>query len=126
MDVEHQIAYWKEGAAEDFDVARTLLLDNRIRHALFFADLALEKMLKAHLVKLTGELPPRTHNLIRLADLAQIPLTEEQRKLLARFQEYCLAGRYPETLGETLNRADAEAELNACQRMLEWLTNRFE
>lgn len=126
MDIDRQIAYWREGAVEDFDVAKTLLENNRIRHALFFADLSLEKMLKALVVKATGEVPPRTHDLVRLASLAELSLDNDQRQFLAEFQEYCLEGRYPETLGEPPSRAEAENELDACRRMLEWLKSQFD
>jgi hypothetical protein len=36
IDIEKQINYWREGAIEDWDVARDLVEKNRIRHGLFF------------------------------------------------------------------------------------------
>lgn len=42
----------------------------KIRHGLFLAHLALEKTLKAHVCRTTGELAPKTHNLVRLAEMA--------------------------------------------------------
>jgi hypothetical protein len=35
IDIEKQIDYWREGAEEDWDVARDLVEKNRSRHGLF-------------------------------------------------------------------------------------------
>ena len=48
IDIAKQIAYWRVGAEEDWVVAQKLVADESIRHGLFFAHLALEKILKAH------------------------------------------------------------------------------
>ncbi len=48
IDIEKQIAYWRDGSIEDWQVAQELISNGRIRHGLFFAHLSLEKLLKAH------------------------------------------------------------------------------
>lgn len=48
INIEKQIAHWRNGAEEDWSVAQELIERGRVRHGLFFAHLALEKMLKAH------------------------------------------------------------------------------
>ena len=68
-----------------------------LRHSLFFVHLAIEKILKAHIVKKTRDLPPRIHNLIRLAGAAEIPLDLEQEKFVREFGIYQIEGRYPES-----------------------------
>ncbi len=40
--------------------------------------LAVEKMLNAHVVKTTETVPPKTHNLLRLAELGQVACSKEQ------------------------------------------------
>ncbi|MFH0726493.1 MAG: HEPN domain-containing protein [Pseudomonadota bacterium] len=77
VNIIKQIMHWRSGADEDWAVARELLDRNRIRHALFFGHLTLEKMLKAHVCRNTGDLAPLTHNLVRLAQLAEIQLSSE-------------------------------------------------
>jgi hypothetical protein len=42
VDVPAQIAYWKGGAQEDWQVAEDLVRLGRVRYGLFFAHLALE------------------------------------------------------------------------------------
>ncbi len=48
IDIQKQIKYWQHGAVEDWDVAENLVDQQKVRHGLFFAHLALEKILKAH------------------------------------------------------------------------------
>jgi len=51
VDIDKQIAYWRDSANEDWAVARQLVDNSRIRHGLFFAHLTLEKTLKALICK---------------------------------------------------------------------------
>jgi AbiV family abortive infection protein len=57
MDVGKQIEYWRSGAEEDLAAARSLLEKKHFRHALFFAHLAIEKVLKAHVTHETKTIP---------------------------------------------------------------------
>lgn len=65
--IEKQVAYWQDGAIEDWGVAKELIKRNKTRHGLFFVHLALEKLLKAQVCRRTQDLAPRVHNLVRLA-----------------------------------------------------------
>ena len=79
MNVEKQIAYWRTGSGVDFEVAGELVAKRRLRHGLFFAHLAVEKMLKAHVVKTTNNHPPKIHNLVRLCELAELTVPSDVR-----------------------------------------------
>ena len=74
IDIDKQISFWRNSAEEDLAVARDLVHRNRIRHGLFFAHLALEKALKAHVCCVTQDIAPRLHNLVRLAELAELDI----------------------------------------------------
>lgn len=82
IDIDGQIRYWQSGAAEDWEVAQELISGDRLRHGLFFAHLSLEKLLKAHVCRHIRDLAPRIHNLVRLAQLAILPLNENQIDIL--------------------------------------------
>jgi len=97
MDIHGQIEYWKRGAEEDFAAAQSLLEKGHLRHCLFFAHLAIEKMLKAHVTRKTDDVPPRIHNLIRLVDITGLKLNVEQKDFLREFGVYQLEGRYPDS-----------------------------
>ena len=121
VDLEKQISHWRGGAEEDWAAAEDLIRLGRVRHGLFFAHLALEKVLKAHICRTTGDLPPRVHQLLRLADRANLPLSAEQRMFLARFDRHHLEGRYPESLLVILSTDAARQELQAAKEVLVWL-----
>ncbi|HPO10420.1 MAG TPA: HEPN domain-containing protein [bacterium] len=98
FDVEKQTAYWKSGAEEDWEVACDLISRGKARYGLFFAHLALEKALKAHVSRVTLSVPPKTHTLLRLSELAGLALDSDRREFLAVFDRYQLEGRYPEMM----------------------------
>jgi len=125
MDIQKQIDYWQRGSEEDMAAASTLLQKRHLRHTLFFAHLAIEKMLKAHVVRVTADIPPRIHDLLRLADLARIALPDERRAFLARFQQYGLAGRYPGFEPPAPSVGEAESVLREAQEVLAWLKNQL-
>jgi HEPN domain-containing protein len=68
--VEKHIAYWLNGAIEDWEAAKSLIALGKSRHGLFFLHLALEKALKARICQFSGDIAPRVHNLVRLAELS--------------------------------------------------------
>jgi HEPN domain-containing protein len=123
LDIARQTIFWKESAQEDWAVAQELVLHERTRHGLFFAHLALEKALKACVVRRTGELAPRIHNLVRLAELAQIQLSPDQLDLLADMNVFNLEGRYPEVLAPLPSQAEAAEVMDSVGEVLAWLMN---
>jgi HEPN domain-containing protein len=96
IDIAKQVAFWRDGAQEDLLVAEELLERGRVRHGLFFLHLALEKILKAHVCRQTCDLAPRSHNLVRLAELAERHLPEQYVSILAEMNRFAIAGRYPD------------------------------
>jgi HEPN domain-containing protein len=125
VDPDKQISYWRASAEEDWGAAEDLVRLRRLRHGLFFAHLALEKVLKAHVCRVTRDLPPRIHQLLRLADRAKLLLSDEQRVLLARFDRHQLEGRYSDTLLGVEDPAATKEELREAREVFEWLNQQF-
>lgn len=125
VDIGKQIQHWRNGADEDWAVAQDLIGRDKIRHALFIAHLALEKSLKAHVCRNTRELAPRTHNLVRLAEIAGLKLSEEQIDLLADVNEFNIEGRYPEMLMPPPTRAEADDYMARIAEVLQCLNSQF-
>lgn len=125
IDIDKQIAYWRAGAIEDWDVAVELVNLGRTRHGLFFAHLAFEKLLKAHVCRTTGDLAPRLHTLLRLAEQTDLTLSTEHTVFLARFDRYQVEGRYPDLLPAAPSVAVARAELARAQEVFEWLNQQL-
>jgi len=96
FEVEKQIQYWKKGAAEDLESAKILIQNNRLLNGLFFCHLVIEKALKAHVVRLTKEIAPRSHNLLHLSEIANIRLEEDDEIFIGILMKYQLQGRYPD------------------------------
>jgi HEPN domain-containing protein len=125
IDIRKQVAYWQDGAQEDWAVARELIAGGRLRHGLFFAHLALEKVLKAHVCLKTQDVPPRVHNLLALGKLAGLVLDSDQRAVLAELNAFALAGRYPETLPAEPSPERTRAILGRAEETFKWLMTRL-
>lgn len=67
FDAEKAIAYWIDSATYDLETGKALLRSKRYPYALFFGHLAVEKVLKALVVKNTGDHAPYSHSLLMLA-----------------------------------------------------------
>jgi len=78
INVDKQIAYWRSEALETWKDVDHSMGGGRIAFGLFAAHLSLEKALKAHVVKNTRKIPPMIHNLVSLANLADLNLTSKQ------------------------------------------------
>ena len=122
VDIDKQVVFWREGSQEDLDVvARELIAQERTRHGLFFAHLALEKALKAHICRQTRDLAPRVHNLVRLVWLALLKPSQEHLDTLAEMNAFNVEGRYPEALGLPPTPAEAKSYLSRAEEVFQWL-----
>ncbi len=88
--------YWIQSAAHDFDVAESLFQNEKYDWCLFIAHLVLEKILKGCYVKFANDFPPRTHDLVKLADMAGIEMDEEMLEFLDRVNTFNISTRYPD------------------------------
>ena len=97
MKKKDHIAYWLKSAEQDLAVVESLFQAKQYSWCLFVGHLVLEKTLKAIFVdKVSNEIPPKTHNLLKIAELAQINLSWEQKILLDEINDFNLEARYPD------------------------------
>lgn len=96
MDVQRVRDYWIVEAEDALRVARHLFEKRDYSYALFFGHLAVEKIVKAVYVTRKGEHSPYIHNLEKLAEISDIPVTEEQKERLERITRFHLDARYPD------------------------------
>jgi len=123
LNIEKQITYWQESGKEDWEVAIELVSNNRSRHGLYFAHLALEKILKAHVCKETRDLAPKIHNLIDLAQLANLTLTPHQSDILTEINSFNIEGLYPDPIRAKLTNEEAKVYVKRVEEMFKWLMN---
>jgi HEPN domain-containing protein len=121
VDIAQQIAHWRDGAREEWQVSGELLEKGRVRHALFFAHLALEKALKAHVCRHTADLAPRTHNLVRLADAAELDVPPTILEVLGEMNEFVLTGRYPDATSKVPALGEARILRQRAEEAFAWL-----
>jgi HEPN domain-containing protein len=123
VDIAKQIAFWRDSAKEDWDVARQLVDNGRTRHGLFFAHLALEKIIKAIVCKQSKDLAPRLHNLSRLAELAALTLDTGKMEVLAEMNAFHIEGRYPESMTKPPTKEEALNYMAGAEGVFQWLMN---
>ena len=125
MIKEEHVNYWLVGAAHDLDAAESLFASEKYDWCLFIGHLVLEKTLKAlYVYRIEDERPPKIHNLLRLAELASIPLTEEQQEFLGQVNTFQIESRYPEYRQEFYQRctkAYAEPYFTHIKELYVWL-----
>ena len=125
MDITKQMSYWIEGANSDIETAELLIQNRKLLHGLFFCHLTIEKILKASVVKTTLEIPPKTHNLLRLQELAIVSLVKDELQLLDVLMIYQLEGRYPEYYPEIPTISFASDILTRTKTLLQCLKEKL-
>ena len=82
INIEKLVKYWIESSDDDFDTMMSMFEIKRYSWSLFVGHLMIEKLLKAYYVKSKQDFPPFIHNLLRLAELSELVMTEEQKLFL--------------------------------------------
>ena len=124
FDVDKTINYWVESAEYDFETGKSLLESKKFPYALFFVHLAIEKILKAIVVKNTGEHAPYTHSLILLAKNAKINIKDQTLDQLAEYMEFHIEARYPNEKKDFYKKCSEEFTTNKIDemdRVYKWL-----
>ncbi|MGE5457880.1 MAG: HEPN domain-containing protein [Methanococcaceae archaeon] len=125
FNIDKQIQYWKTTALSDFETAEILIEKGKLLQGLFFCHLTIEKLLKAHFVKATETLSPKTHDLIYLMKKANLSLDEKYQLTLVTLMTYQLEGRYPDNFISSPAKEKAIEYLSQTKELLEWLVQKL-
>lgn len=129
MTQDEHIQYWLTSAQHDLESADSIFTTGKYDWCLFVGNLALEKMLKALFVaKNNNALPPKIHNLVRLAELSGLTLTTEQKFTLDKINDFNLQTRYPDYKLEFYKQADksfATEYLNKIKEFYTWFNSQL-
>ena len=128
MDIQKTINYWLEGAISDMNAAEVLFKEKQYSQCLFWCHLALEKILKAHVVKMTQGQAAYIHNLVLLAEKAELPFSEEQKNNLSEISQFNLMGRYPDEMMAFANKCSpefSEQYFLITKNLYQWLLDRM-
>lgn len=117
---------WVSRAHYDLETAKAMLDAGRDLYVLFCSQQALEKMLKAVIVKATSEVAPRLHDLVKLSDVARVDPSPSARRLLELLSRFYFTGRYPaepDRATPLVDRAHAEQVLAQSEEVFQWLSS---
>jgi HEPN domain-containing protein len=127
MNVKEHVSYWLDSAENDLGAAEDLFSSAKYDWCLFIGHLVVEKTLKAYFVYSNdNKMPPKTHNLLKLAEAANLSLTEEQKLFLDEVNDFNLEVRYPEYRREfykLCTREFTEGYFGRMKDFSQWLTS---
>ncbi len=114
---------WLRYASEDVATARVTLAGKRWAAASFHAQQAAEKAIKALWVERKSLEPPRTHDLVRLAE--EMGLPSDWLEEIDTLSRVYLLSRYPGASAEDtppygIDDAVAQAHLTLAERIVAW------
>jgi len=116
---------WVATSNYDLQTADAMYKVGRYLYVVFMCHLAIEKMLKALLSQKHPEnVPPKIHNLINLAQKAEITIPDNLTDFFQRLDNVSISTRYPEdirTLSKEFNQDTAKLILINTKRMIKWL-----
>jgi HEPN domain-containing protein len=115
-------ANWLAQVDYDIATAEQMLHAGRYIYVIFMSHMALEKALKALVTEETQKLPPRTHNLIDLAQRAQVVLSQAQQDFLGKINNISVGVRYPEDLSAMVSQYPAAIAQDYLERTKELIT----
>ena len=95
---------WLAQVYYDLATAEHMLNTGRYICVIFMCHMALEKALKALVTEETRKLPPRSHNLIGLAQRAKLALTQEHTDFIGKMNDASVVTRYPDDFSRIVSQ----------------------
>lgn len=128
MDFQQKIDYWTELAEIDIQVMEHLFDSQDYNYALYIGHLILEKILKAHYIKHNKEIPPRTHDLLKLYEKSNLLLNETTSKFLLLVNTFNIEARYPDekmSFYRICTKEFAESNILKIKEIYQWLKSQL-
>jgi HEPN domain-containing protein len=90
--------YWLGLCDDDMKAAKAMYKSKNFLWMGFICHLIAEKALKAVIASITNEIPPKTHDLLKLASKTDVcsELPDEYKRLLSKLTPLQIEARYPE------------------------------
>lgn len=124
MNISEQIQYWFELSDDDIIVAESIFQSKHYLWCLFICHLSVEKTLKGLYVQNCLEMPPKIHDLVKLAKSSKLEISEVDLRFLNELNRFNIEGRYPEYKNNLKAIADLEYTSNKLiktKEILKWL-----
>ena len=94
---------WLSGSEYDLTTAEHLFNTGRYLYVVFMCHLSIEKSIKAIVYEETEKLPPKSHDLIYLANIAKILFPENLLDFIGKVNSASIVTRYPEDLSKVIS-----------------------
>ena len=124
------IKYWINGSKEDFQIAQSLARLKHYPQCLFFCHLSVEKLLKAIVIETINDFAPYTHDLRKLAKIADLKPNLKQKRDLEKIFTFNIAGRYADAkldFYKKYNKKEhAQKYLKITEDLIIWLKKEFQ
>ena len=129
--MNNKTIYWIELCDDDLITAKELLKSKRWLHMGFFCNMVVEKSLKAVIAEKINEIPPKIHDLAKLANLGGIwdAISKEQKELFKKLIPLQIEARYPEykeRIASTLTQEYCKQLLIETEEFLCWIKQLLE
>ena len=108
MTKDEIIDYWINSSEVDFRAMENLFENGHYVWALFLGHLVLEKLLKAYHVKNVNIEIPHIHDLTKIAEQANLVLSEEEKDSLDEVTTFNIKARYPDYKSRFFRKATRE------------------
>jgi len=129
MTRDEIVRYWIDTSDYDYPVMESLFNNGHFAWSLYIGHLVLEKMLKAYLAKNKEAAVPHIHHLLKLAQMADLKLSEDQENFLLEVTAINLSSRYPdykESFHKKATQSYAEGYLEKIKEFRQWLKSKIE
>ncbi len=116
---------WIKIAEYDYQTAKAMFKTKRYLYVIYCCHQATEKFLKARISEIQKNLPPYTHNLVRLLKLSKIEdIPQKFEKNIYRLDPYYLPTKYPDVKQDLLKNIDrkfCKEILDSTGGFIKWL-----
>lgn len=120
---------WVEISEYDLETAQAVLKARRYLYVAFLCQQAVEKILKAIYVRKKKCLPPRTHNLLYLAEQLKLDISLKDLELFSLLTQFYFENRYPGErvrLAREMNKNKAAEILKDARRVYRCLREKLQ
>jgi HEPN domain-containing protein len=108
MTRDEIMRYWVDSSEVDFKAMENLFNNGHYVWALFIGHLVIEKLLKAYHVKNVDVSVPPIHDLTKIAEKADLTLSENQKDFLDEVTTFNIKARYPDYKNRFFRKATKE------------------
>ena len=126
------VKYWLDVADYDIETAKAMLSSGRFLYVGFMCHQTIEKALKAVIARdcADGEIPPRSHHLLKLADCAGVfeKMRPGQQGFIKKLNPMNIEARYPEykeRIASDLTYSICVEIIKETEALLCWIKNQL-